>query len=76
MPPVTPVPGHRKRKPLLTSHILTAAPSCSLQIPSEVEESEVWERLRQASLQSCLHRHLQTAHCLPSIYMCHLSRKI
>ncbi|CAL8463506.1 g3040 [Coccomyxa elongata] len=48
MPPVTPVPGRRKHKPLLTtSHFLTAAPSCTLEIPSELEEGEVWERVRR-----------------------------
>lgn len=53
MPPVTPVPGRRKHKPLLTtSHFLTAAPSCTLEIPSELEEGDVWEHVRSP------HRHL------------------
>lgn len=49
MPPVTPVPHSRKRKPTLATQMLSAAaPSCTLQIPSKLEEGEVWERIRQA----------------------------
>jgi len=49
MPPVTPVPHSRKRKPTLAAQMLSAAaPSCTLQIPSKLEEGEVWERIRQA----------------------------
>ena len=47
LPPVSPVPGRTKRhKQGLKHTLLTAAPACTLEIPKQKSEEEVWNALR------------------------------
>ena len=47
LPPVSPVPGRTKRhKQGLKHTLLTAAPACTLEIPKQKSEEEVWNAIR------------------------------
>ena len=47
LPPVAPVPGRTKRhKQGLKHTLLTAAPACTLEIPKQKSEEEVWNAIR------------------------------
>ena len=51
LPPVAPVPGRTKRhKQGLKHTLLTAAPACTLEIPKQKSEEEVWNAIRCEAL--------------------------